>query len=135
MQKIDIVLHPSKQLLTLFFAFLIGSFGIVWWLSILIWVKGMLSLVLLGYGGRVFWKDIVLRHPYSIIRLRHHQEKEWYVYQRNGDCWLGILAGESTFTGVACVLRFSFTEAFFKRSCLVFSDAVNFTIYRQLGSI
>ena len=131
MQNIDITLKPSKQFLIFISILLLGSFIVMASLPLSGWVKIVSGLVLAGYGIKLFWYDVLLRGPKSIIRLNKQNDGSWRLYDRKG-AFTGGLAGDSTVTGFLCVLRFRVQGCFFKRSCLIFRDSVGAGTYRKL---
>ena len=131
MQKIDIQIKPSTQGVILFICSFFGGFVIIYSLPGLGWMKIILAIVTLIYGISILKRDILLKHPYSIVRLSKQKDDSWYLYNSKGYTE-AILSGDSTVTTVCSVLRFKVPNHFFKYSCLIFRDSINTEAYRRL---
>jgi hypothetical protein len=131
MQKIDIKINPSKQGFILLICLFFVSFVIIYSLSELGWAKIILAIITLVYGGSIFRRDILLKHPYSIVRLSKQKDDIWYLYNSKGHIE-ARLSGDSTVTTVCSILRFKVPNHFFKYSCLIFRDSINTETYRRL---
>ena len=131
MRNIDVKLQPSKQFIALITLILIGSLLMIIYLPIMSGIKVLLLTVILCYGGYIFWRYGLLRHPKSLIGLRLDLDCNWLLYNKSHTLQ-GELCGDSTLTTWVCALGFKVRGQRLKYSCVVFNDAVGQETYRRL---
>ena len=106
--------------LMLFFS--LGGFGLIFLLPFPIGYKLVLWVLVIAYGV------YLLRR--SIMGLSYY-ERQWCLHTHRGDIF-AELSRESTVTTWVCVLRFVIPGRFFKKTCVIFQDAIPRNVYRQL---
>ena len=124
MQKLDIRVNLSKQLILLKIALLLMSEGIIISLPFTVAVKSILISGVLLYSCAVLYR-------HCLLQFLTHDENGWRIKTRHGE-FLGELCGDSTVTSLLSVLRFKVPGKFFKQSFVVFHDAMEKEQYRQL---
>lgn len=128
--KIDLKLRPSKCFIAGLILILGLSLLIISTLHMNYWLRGIIAGVTLRYGLAILKKDGFLTNGYSIFRLRGG-EGGWLINDRLGESPVELL-GESTITNLVCILRFKLINQPGKRTCLIFRDALDAGLYRQL---
>lgn len=99
--------------------------AIVCYLSFAWIIKIALILLALIYGGLAFHQQL----QWQAIK---HDENGWWL-KHAGQEWNVEMSGDSTITGYVLVLRFNIPGKRWKKSCVIFRDAVvSHDIYRQL---
>lgn len=86
----------------------------------------------LGYGGQVFWENILLRSERAVVTLICCDDNTWQLKERSGETYPAVLGADSIRKGYFCLLRFKTPASRRKRSCVVFRDAVPPETYRRL---
>jgi hypothetical protein len=111
--------------------FIAASMGVAASLSILIWYKLSVILLVCIYGQIIIWQFGLLRAPDSIVRLRCFPDGKWLV-QTNRQQYEAILKGDSTVTTFISVLQFKAQEKRWPITCVIFPDSLQADWYRQL---
>lgn len=130
MLEINIDLKPSKQFIFLMIVVIVGSLGNIYYVPLSFTIKLLLTVFTLSYGGFIIWKYGLLTHPHSIVKLVH--DKQGWQVREQRKFYPVKLSGDSTLTTHLCVLRFIIPNKRFKRSCVIFKDAVEQDQYRKL---
>lgn len=130
MHELNIQLKPSKQFIALILLTMSGSLAIICYLPFSIWLKLILAFFSLSYGAYILWNHGLLRHSQSIIQIML-DKKDWYI-SNHSDVFKAQIAGDSTLSSWLCVLRFSLPQKRFKRSVVIFNDALEADHYRRL---
>lgn len=128
MPEIDIQLKNSKQFMLLFFLMMLSSIVIVIYLPIILLLKFFLIFLSVSYG-------IYIWQQQTIIGLKLQANGDWRLTIKNAKDEIGQLCGDSTVTNYVCVLRFKLNSQSFKKSCVIFKDALDKEKYRQLRVI
>lgn len=108
------------------------AFYCVYLLSIAFFLKGLLFLIVLAYIGRLFWVEIFLMSPSSVIRLEFIEDNRWRAYTRDGREIDAKLLGDSLITAHVSILRLLSYDGTFSKTCVVFFDALPKGEYPQL---
>lgn len=124
-------LKPSKIYLNLIIVILIASVLIVLFVTIANWLKVLLSLFLLFYGGHIIWRFGLLKSQNSILQIQQQETNQWLLYTRDKK-YLADLRGDSTVTSKIAILRFQVSKHFFPQSCVIFRDSLVQGQYREL---
>jgi hypothetical protein len=124
MQKFASTLHLSKQFMLLNAILLSGSLAVVYYLPLAGLIKVVLSGILLSYTGYIFHKQMYWR---SIKQ----DANGWWLCSK-GHAFKAKISGDSTVTSYVTILRFTVPGAYWKQSCIIFKDAMQSDVYRQL---
>jgi hypothetical protein len=89
------------------------------------------SLLLLSYGGYLFWYQGLLQGKQVITALQPMGDHRWLVSQSEQKVEATLL-GDSTVTNWVAILRFRLLNRRRAVSCVVFKDALKPEQYRQL---
>jgi hypothetical protein len=90
-----------------------------------------LIFCVISYGFYIFWKYIFLCADESIIGLRLLNNDTWMLFTKEKTL-TGELSGDSTVTSLVVILRFIIPGSRFKCSCVIFKDALDLSVYRNL---
>jgi hypothetical protein len=130
MQEIDVNLQPSRWLLIVLLLVLILTEMVIFLIAGSIYLKIVLTLVALIYSGFIAQRNILLRHPESIVKITI--KKEGSSMATRSQTFAITLKGESTITQWISILRFYSTEMRKNYSCLVLRDNLSKDQYRRL---
>lgn len=125
MQNIDIRLKPSWIFIALILCIFFTSIGLVVSLSISSKIKLLLLILIVVY---LLW---VIKSARTVQKLRYLQTGDWLIITKK-DQFIGRIASDSTVTRWVVILRFEVPNRWFKYSVVVFHDALDDVLYRQL---
>ena len=132
MQKIEILFKRSRIFQYLMGFMIFGSAIISASLSISCIYKILLIFSVLTYGAWILWEDVYLMSASSIVGFELLEKGLCQLRYSSGDTVQAAVDGGSTVTTVVCVLRFQISGQRKKASCVVFKDALDSEMYRQL---
>jgi hypothetical protein len=125
MLKLDILCRRSNYLYGIAGLIFSGAVIIIFLLSIGWHAKALLVLSCLIYG----WYSV--RHLANLKRIIIY-EHDWRIFLNNHKSFAGELQGDSTLTSWVLILRFKILNSKAKQTILVFKDAIDENLYRQL---
>ena len=131
MQNPDFRLKPSKFYISFLAVTLLASAGIIAALTINVWFKAVLLLILAFYGTYIFRRYALLRAVQSVVGLKQLNHGKWRVVTRSGNVE-AELRGDSTVTTIISVLRFDFPNKKQPVTCVIFKDSLAGDDYRRL---
>ncbi len=132
MQRTDMLLKTSRLF--------IGLIGLMSGISLCLiafclqmgwWVKIVLIISVLGYGGWIVWSIGLMKSARSIIGLQLLGDGTCYLQYPSGTMEAKMM-GDSTVTSMICVLRFKVPDRRWKTSCVVFRDSLSREMYWKL---
>jgi len=131
MPDLEFNFRPSKQYLLIISLILLTSMVIVLALMLGVWIKLLIFILIMGYGGHIFWKYGLLQSRHSITGIRRHSDGRWHLYTQD-NTYHADIRGDSTVTSLVSVLRFRVDRKSLPVSCIVFRDSLPPDFYRQL---
>jgi hypothetical protein len=126
----DIKIRPSRLLSVLLVATLSASVFCIVSLMIAAAQKMLLLVIIFSYGWFILQRHCLLKSRHSISRL--HLTPNGWLIETPARVWQGEVCGDSTLTYPFMVLRFKVRGRKRKLSCMICSDSLNQTTYRQL---
>ncbi|MHB1946758.1 MAG: protein YgfX [Gammaproteobacteria bacterium] len=123
-------MQRSKRFTALILVVLIGSLIIIASIALNAWIKFVLLILVVVYGGYTIWRHALLKHPDSITKLIC-DDHEWYASDSKKVFSINIL-GDSVITSVLCFLRFTMDDSRRVRTLVVFNDMVDKESFRRL---
>lgn len=127
----DFEFKPSRQYCFLSFGLLVSTLVLILFLTIDFYLKLILFLAALSYGGILFHRYALLRSRHAVLRITRQGEGKWLLHTREAFLQ-GELKGDSVLTSQAAILRFRVYGKYFPVSCLVFRDSCYPGQYRRL---
>ncbi|OGT38112.1 MAG: hypothetical protein A3F11_10840 [Gammaproteobacteria bacterium RIFCSPHIGHO2_12_FULL_37_14] len=128
---LDLECKLSKRFLSLALIVILISAGMVMFIPVTIKIQLMMIFFIFAYGGWVSWHFILLRGRYSLLGIKHVGENHWILHTP-AHVFSATLCGDSTATPWVSVLRFNIPGQFWKKSCVIFPDALSRDAYRKL---
>lgn len=122
---------PSKICTGLFLSIASLTVGIICSLTIAYFEKFILIVMMVIYCSYIFWRFILLRSRFSIIRLQLLSNYDWNLHTPEEN-YIGKLCGDSVVTIAMCILRFRLNPNGRKISCVLFPDSLLDIKYRRL---
>lgn len=127
----DFHLKPSRCYVGCVSLLWLASLGILASVSLPLWIRLVLMLVVASYGGWILWRFALLRSRNAIVRIRCLDNGQWQLGTRAGDR-IGKLRGDSVVTPILCILRFSVAGKRWPESCVVMRDSMGHDEYKAL---
>jgi hypothetical protein len=124
MQKLAIQLHPSKWFNRCQTVLLLTSLVVIFYLPAPGWFKFSLLPVVILYSLFIFYR-------HRALRALSHDDQGWQLQTADG-LFEAALCGDSTVTTWVSILRFKLPGHAFKRSYVLFHDAMRADQYRKL---
>lgn len=100
--------------------------------SIPIWVKLLLSIIVVINAFISINKFVLLLNPQSILGLSVNQQGQWHLMARNGDVIAAQLCGDSICSRWLVILNFTLEGLKKRTSLLIFPDSIEADHFRQL---
>lgn len=112
-----------------------GSFVIIYYLSLSILAKLAIGLLVLIYSAYLYLHYIRSALPYSCVKIQLLQKVEWLLQLSNGKIDSGILRADTYVSSWLIIFRFETRKPwpFNKISIPLFADEVNSELWRKLN--
>jgi hypothetical protein len=131
MQNIDITIKPSKLYIGFIFSTLCVSGYAVYYSPLWTWSKILLIFLAICYGLHLFFRHVFLCTDNSILGIRLLSNGSWMLFTKE-KAMTGELSGDTTVTHLVVILRFIISGSWYKHSCVIFQDALDPAVYRNL---
>ncbi len=131
-----IITVPRSRYLTISLLFCtIGSFFIIYSLSLNILTKLAIALIVLIYSAYLYLHHIRSELPYSCVKIQLLQKVEWMLQLSNGKIDSGILRADTYVSSWLIIFRFQTRKPwpFNKISILLFAKEVDSELWRKLN--
>jgi|GEM_PF-3758975 len=142
MPKLQIHLKPSRLFFIMLLVIIFGAIISIFCSFLPYYIQLLLMVAVLFYGLHIIWKEVGLWSPKAIVALACGEDNTWLLKERSGQCYPAVLSRASThlaFSGWPglSILRFKLMPSVVmnrarKMAVVVFHDAVNPDIYRQM---
>lgn len=106
------------------------SNGIIFYLTFPLWLQLLLLFFSLSYGGYLFWRYALLKHPQSIVKISHDNQS--WIFHNRKQSFPVKLSGNTTLSFLVCIICFSTTGHRFLDSCVIFNDSLSNNDFRRL---
>lgn len=128
-------LSRSKIFLALLTFITLLSIFVVVDLSIKIWLRCLIGLLVILYTIFILWQQGFLYKRQSIVALSYTNNHEWLLVTHAGKKIKAKLKGGSLVTPITCVLHFNLIDYPFyysRKNMVIFCDALTKNDFRRL---
>ncbi len=105
----------------------------LWYSSVWLWIKIILSLMLLIHGLIMLYRHLWLTSLDSIIAL-NYDGHHWQLQKKSGETCLTTLSGQSIVSSYFLLLRFQDVLSQYHYSVFIFPDTLAAQDFRSLRS-
>jgi len=106
MRDFTVLLPPSKRV----FAFVLGEHFLallsLWPLSFALWLKGLVSLLILFSFGVTLYRVVLKKHPQSVVAFGQTANENWWLKMRSGLVMPALLSDDLLVTSFLLSLHF-----------------------------
>lgn len=130
-----ITIPHSRYLTTGLFCCTIGSFFIIFYLSLSILAKLAIGLLVLVYSSYLYAHHIKCGLSHSCVKIQLLQKVEWLLQLSNGKMVSGILRADTYVSSWLIIFRFKTKKPwpFNTISIPLFSDEIDSELWRKLN--
>lgn len=132
MPPIKFELKSSWYLTILFLLLHAGAIAIIFWVIPQNLVKLLLMTLCIASLIYILRQQAMHLNAKSIVKFWQDSDHNWNLQQRNGQITLAKLRGDSICTLYFVLLNFNEDSKKFRRSVMIFPDAMNYNDFRHL---